>query len=99
MPKAPVRAPIVRDATDLSSIETRRAIKQLDDPFIRRSEVKGVTLGTGDTLVKHQLGRIPSSWLITDQNANAQVWRSGPVSNDHMTMKASAAVTVNILFW
>lgn len=99
--KNPVRPPSIKDTDDQFQREVRAAIKNLDDPSLRRVTVKQVALSTTTTLVPHRLGKQPVGWQISDQNAQADIWRDAtlPVTGDTIPLKASAAVTVDLIFW
>lgn len=57
-------------------------------------EVKNIAI-SGDTVVNHGLGRAVVSYIITDINANANVWRVAATSNS-ITLTASGPVTVSL---
>jgi hypothetical protein len=99
--KSPVKLPIQRDVNDLFEREARRAIRLLDDPLLRRTSVKSVTLGATTVKVKHQLGKIPTGWLVSDKTASADVWRDAtvPSTADYIALKATGTVTVDLIFW
>lgn len=60
----------------------------------------GVVIGVSGVAVNHKLGRKLLGWFVTDQNANAVVWRSdyaAPVNAQAvLNLSASAVVTVNL---
>lgn len=97
----PVRPPRQRDPDDLSQRDAKSAIKQLDQPGVRKVTVTGVQLSGTTVKVPHQLGRVPVGWLVTDKNAQADVWRDISVTStgDTIPLKASATVTVTLQFW
>jgi hypothetical protein len=101
MPVPTVRPPIVTDYDDQNQRQTRTAIKALDQPGNRKVIVKGVALSGTTVRVPHQLGRLPTAWQVIDKTAQADVWRdtASPVSSDSIPLKASAAVTVDLIFW
>ena len=96
-----VRPPVVSDYSDTNQRQTRTAIKALDQPGTRKVTVKGVALSGTTVRVPHQLGRIPTGWQVTDKTAQADIWRDAtvPMSSDSIPLKASAAVTVDLVFW
>ncbi len=96
-----VKPPLIRDPDDRYQREARQAIKQLDVAGLQRSTVTGVVLGTTTVNVPHQLGKLPTHWIVTDQTANAQVFRDATVATtrDTIPLKASATVTVTLQFW
>jgi hypothetical protein len=101
MPKAPIRPPIIRETDDLFQREVRRSIKELDSPEQRRVTVKSIVLGATTVKVPHQLGKLPVGWQVADKNAQADIWRdiTVPSTNDYIGLKASATVTVDLIFW
>lgn len=95
----PLRPPVT--SGDPTTRQVRTAIQTLDTPGIRKITVKAVVLGVATVNVPHQLRKAPIGWQITDQNAQADVWRdpAGVVTNDTIPLKASATVTVDLVFW
>lgn len=98
---APIRPPVITNFDDQNQRQTRAAIKDLTQPGSQRVVVRAVTLGTTTARVPHQLGRLPTAWQVTDKTAQADIWRdpSIPMTSDIIPLKASAAVTVDLIFW
>lgn len=96
-----LRTPRIIDPGDMSQRQVRTAVKQLDQPGTRRVTVANVQLGATTTKVPHQLGKVPVGWLVTDKNAQADIWRDTSISStgDYIPLKASATVTVTLQFW
>jgi hypothetical protein len=88
----------MRPPSTLNIQDIRRAFKELDDPWLARSEVRA-SLSGSSTVVRHGLSYIPQHWLVVDQDANAQVWRASVSSADSVTLATSAPVNVTLIFW
>jgi|SRR5690349_22837955 len=95
----PLRPPVVDNDPSLRQVRT--AIATLNEPGVRKVTVKSVALGATTMNVPHQLGKTPVGWQVIDKNAQADVWRdpAGTVTNDTIPLKASATVTVDLVFW
>lgn len=48
------------------------------------------------TTLNHSLGRTQIGWFPSDQNANAQIWRTQPFNDQTITLQSSADVTINL---
>lgn len=94
-----VRPPAIRDREDLYQRDARDAIKALDSPGLRKVTIKGVVLTTTALAVSHQLGKRPVGWQVIDKNAQGDVWREGDSNKDTIPLRASATVTVDLVFW
>ena len=69
----------------------------LANTILQGNQISGVVLVANTPfVVNHLLSRQMIGWFITDQNANAQVWRTQPLNSKTLTLEASANVTVNI---
>lgn len=102
MPTPVLRTPRIIDPGDQSQRQIRTAVKQLDQPGTRRITVANVKMTGGvSTKVAHQLGKVPVGWIVTDKNAQADVWRDPAVSptGDFIALLSSATVTVTLQFW
>jgi hypothetical protein len=73
------------------------AISQISRvPILDGVLIEGISLISGsDNQVSHKLGRIPRMWLLADQSANANVWRTA-WSNTLLTLRSSANCTVSL---
>lgn len=60
-----------------------------------------VAIGTGDTRIYHGLGRSPVSWLVARPSGNAVVWEqtTSPAPGEYLLLRASAAVTCDLVVW
>jgi len=82
---------------------TTKALNAL--PFGGGVWVKGVAIGTGNTVVNHGLGRKPQGYLFTRFQGNAASIVESLAANQpadqtrQYAFLASAAVTVDILFF
>ena len=80
------------------------AVKQIaNSPIIDGVVIKGIDLGTGDTLVDHKLGRNPIGWIVIRKNEAGEVYESTtansnrdkfliPVSYTHLTLPTTPYV-------
>lgn len=62
--------------------------------------LKDQAIGTGNTYIKHGLGRVPQGYIIAGRNANANVYTSSTTNNrpkEELILGASTAVTVDLL--
>jgi len=101
MPLPTLRPPRIVDPGNQSQREVKTAVKQLDQPGVRKVTVTGVKLGTSTVKVPHQLGKIPTAWIIVDRDSPAIVWRdiASTMTGDVIPLVASASVTVTLQFW
>lgn len=58
--------------------------------------LKNVSLGVGETVVNHLLGRPLQGWSIVDINGSANIYRSAPLNDKTLTLTSSAAVIVTL---
>lgn len=64
--------------------------------------IQGIALTTADSIISHKLGRQYVGYIITNINANQNVYTSSTVNvapEVQIILKASGAVTVDILFF
>lgn len=71
------------------------------DPVLRNLLIKGVlisdvVLKTGQNVINNRLGRKQIGYIITDQNAAAQIYRSQPLNDLTLTLTTDADVTVSV---
>lgn len=88
----------MRPPSTLNIQDIRRAFKELEDPWLARSEVRA-SLSGSSTAVRHSLSYIPQHWLVVDQDASAVVWRSATSTADSVVLATSSPVNVTLLFW
>lgn len=95
-----LKLPTVRDPSDPSMREIRRAFKELDDPLFGRTEVT-LAVAIGQNHIKHKLGRAPARFLVVDKDTSTDIYRftSVPATADTITLFATASATVTIIFW
>jgi hypothetical protein len=94
----PVKLPTIKDPSDQTMNEIRRAFKQLDDVWLGRKEVQASLVAGTPTSVKHGLSYIPQHWLLSDKTALSDVWRVRSTS-DSVVFDCSVNVDVTIIFW
>jgi hypothetical protein len=71
------------------------------DPILRNLLINGqlitnVVIKTGNNVINHKLGRKQIGYIITDQNAQAQMYRSQPLNNLTLTLTSDADVTISL---
>lgn len=72
------------------------------NPIISAPVLAGNQLGPIDLLanvpkaINHLLQRMPQGWLLVDKTANANVWRSAPLSINSIVLESSANVTIDL---
>ncbi len=64
--------------------------------FTQGQALTSVVLTNGTNVVNHKLGRLQQGWVIADQNAVADIYRSQPFNDTTLTLHSSAVVTVNL---
>ena len=66
-------------------------------PILNGNMIEGISLtATTPLVVNHLLQRMPHGWFLTDNNADAVVWRSAAFTNLTITLESSANTTVSI---
>lgn len=67
-------------------------------PLLDGVLLKSVTVATTPTLVEHKLGREFRGFVITNKNANANVWQTGtnPSSRRFISLQSSTAIQVDL---
>jgi hypothetical protein len=68
-------------------------------PLIDGIHLKGVVLSNGTTNVDHLLGRAPLGWIITRQNAAAQIYEPSNASNKTKLLQLTSDAVVTIDLW
>lgn len=67
-------------------------------PFLSGVQISNVNLTANTPLaINHLLQRMPQGWFLTDNNANAVVWRAAAFNNLTITLESSANTTIS--FW
>lgn len=57
------------------------------------------TIGVGDTVVDHKLGRPFQGWVVVNKDANSDIWQSATVNNSKdisVILKATVEVNAKI---
>lgn len=67
-------------------------------PIVNGNMIESVNL-TASTpkAINHLLQRMPQGWFLTDNTAQAIVWRSAALTNTTITLESDADTTIN--FW
>lgn len=83
---------------ELSQLQTQW--KSQLDPLLSLPLTNGIfvsaVLKNGVNTVNHRLGRKQQGWIITDQDAAAEIYRSQPFNNLTLTLTSNADVTVTL---
>jgi len=67
-------------------------------PILNGNQISNITLKANVPLVvNHLLQRMPQGWFITDNTADASIWRAAVYNNLTITLEASANTTIS--FW
>jgi len=67
-------------------------------PLLDGNQISNVTLTASTPLViNHLLQRMPQGWFLTDNTANAVIWRAAALNDLTITLESSANTTIS--FW
>jgi hypothetical protein len=61
------------------------------------SLLQGVVLKSGDNVINHKLGRTPQGYIIVDNNAAVQVYRSAAFNDLTLTLHSNGAAVISLL--
>jgi len=67
----------------------------MENPFLLGA-VFELAITTASVSFDHKLGKTPTGWIVTDKDANADIWR---VSWDETTITLDASASANIKIW
>ena len=86
--------------TDDTLNRIQDSIKQVVEPkindiILNRVELTG-TIVTSGTKISHNLGRVPTGWVVVDKTVNADVYR---VSWNNETITLASTATTEIKLW
>lgn len=93
------------DAVSRLLLQLQSNVGTVLDRLLRNPRHDYVTLsaqslaGGVDTTLSHKLGRVPQGWAITDITGNDATVRRVSWTGTTLTLRASAAVTVNLEVW
>lgn len=93
--------PLVQ-TTDRTINQLQQGISQalgplLNNPLIGSGgNIVQVSLAAGSNAINHGLGRLQQGWVVVDQDASANFYRSAPFSATTLTLVASAAANARI---
>lgn len=65
-------------------------------PIINGLLLKNIALINGVTIVNHKLAKQMTGWIIVDQDAKANIYRSQPLSDKTLTLTSDAACNVSL---
>jgi hypothetical protein len=69
----------------------------LANPLLQGGQISNVVLvASTPQTINHLLGKMQTGWIITDQNAAAEVYRTQPFNDLTLTLEASANCTVSL---
>lgn len=67
-------------------------------PFLGGNQITGISLTANTPLaINHGLQRDPQGWFLTDNTANAVIWRTKSFNSLILTLESSANTTIS--FW
>ena len=55
-----------------------------------------VSLSSGVNIINHKLGKTQQGWILTDQQASADIYRSAPFNNLTLTLTSSADTMISL---
>lgn len=69
----------------------------LANPIMQGVAITGVTLAATTPInIPTTLNRTQQGWFLTDNTANAVVWRTQPFNTTTLILEASVATTINL---
>lgn len=71
----------------------------LSNPVSKGNLLTDIPLINGVTVINHLLDRDQQGWIITDQDAAANIYRSQPLNDKTLTLTSDAATTVSLLVY
>lgn len=87
------QSPIDRMTSQLSAIFSRLSA----DLFLSRQRLE-ISLPAGSKVIGHNLGRVPTGWMLSDVTAAATVYRVDWTANT-ITLNSSAICDANLEVW
>lgn len=66
-------------------------------PSIRSKPIKIDVTAHRPFLIEHELNCIPAGWLVIDQTAPTNIWRSGPIDKDTLTLTADQDAEITLV--
>ncbi len=58
--------------------------------------ITGVNLINGSNIFNHYLGKQMIGWILVDQDAQAQIYRSAPLNSQTLTLASNNNVTISL---
>lgn len=92
-------APSFPDRPTSTLPELQRAVAEFAMNVTRvagATVITGISVGTSDTKVAHGLGAVPAGVFVMPK-ADARVWQPAAATSSQVTLRASAAVTCDLL--
>lgn len=67
-------------------------------PILNGNQITSIDLvATTPKPINHLLGRMPQGWILTDNTANAVIWRAQDFNQFSIVLESSANTTIS--FW
>lgn len=69
----------------------------LANTLIQGSQIDGIILTAGKPVaINHNLGQLPNGFIVVDNIASSNIWRTQPFTTTVLTLQASANTTISI---
>lgn len=91
-----MQLPLLQTISELSTRWKSILDPFLADPFVNGQILTGIVLINGVTVINHKLNRLQQGWVLVDQNAAANIFRSQSFNSSTLTLTSDALVTVNL---
>lgn len=66
-------------------------------PIVQGTQLTGISLvANTPKVINTLLGKKQQGYIVTDQNANASIWRTQPFNDITLTLESSANVTIDL---
>lgn len=85
---------------NLSLMQTQQQWSSQLNPILANPLLNGRLIRTalinGATIISHGLSRVQIGWILTDQDAEANIYRSDLLNDKFLVLTSDAAVTVGL---
>lgn len=92
--------PIIKSGNQALDLWQSRLKSDLDpvlaNPLVNGLLLPNIQLSVGQTVINHFLGRNQQGWVIVDQAAISQIFRSAPLNNKTLTLQSTNPVVVSL---
>ena len=90
---------ILQKTIEQLQFQVRRLGESLQrDPFLRRRVITDISVGTSAVDVSHGLSYTPEGYVVIRNSANAVVYDTA-ITNQKITLVASASAVITIMIW